>query len=78
MAWQGVKRPAFTWHKQTLCQGRLQAGVKPSVPRGKRLLSGCEVESPGPAACFAGGRAWKATHCHHKMSKILPSDNYLQ
>lgn len=45
------------------------------MPLGRRLLSGCEVESHGPAAC---GRAWKASHCRLKMSKILPSDNYLQ
>lgn len=44
-AWQGVKRPALTQHKQMLWQGRLQAGVKPAVPLGRRLLSGCKVEA---------------------------------
>lgn len=38
---------------------------------------GREAESHGPAACFAGGRAWRASHCHHKVSNILPSDNHL-
>lgn len=48
------------------------------MPLGRRLVSVCEVQSHSPAACFAGGRAWKASHCHHKMSKILSSDNCLQ